>query len=45
MMPSIERAEIEDAAEELRELLLRYCGGRISVHYLDVQQPEIEISF
>jgi DNA/RNA-binding domain of Phe-tRNA-synthetase-like protein len=44
MMPSISRLEIEEAAEELKELLLRYCGGRIAVYYLDAQNPEVEIS-
>jgi hypothetical protein len=43
-MPSISRLEIEEAAEELKELLLRYCGGRIAVYYLDAQNPEIEIA-
>jgi DNA/RNA-binding domain of Phe-tRNA-synthetase-like protein len=45
MMPSIGRSEIEEAAEGLRELLLRYCGGRIAIHYLDAQNPEIEIAY
>jgi DNA/RNA-binding domain of Phe-tRNA-synthetase-like protein len=45
MIPSIGRPEIEEAAEGLKELLLRYCGGRIAVHYLDVHNPEIEIVY
>lgn len=45
MMPAIGLTEIEEAAENLKELLLRYCGGRISVHYLNAQNPEIEIAF
>ena len=45
MMPAIGRAEIEEAAEALKELLLRYCGGNISVHYLDAQNREMEIPF
>jgi DNA/RNA-binding domain of Phe-tRNA-synthetase-like protein len=45
MMPAIGRTEIEEAAENLKELLLRYCGGRIAVHYLNAQNPEIEITF
>jgi DNA/RNA-binding domain of Phe-tRNA-synthetase-like protein len=45
MMPSIDRAEIEQAAEELKELLLRFCGGNISIHYLDAQNPQIEVPF
>jgi DNA/RNA-binding domain of Phe-tRNA-synthetase-like protein len=45
MMPSISRSEIEEAAEELKELLLRHCGGRIGVYYLDAQNSEIEIAY
>jgi DNA/RNA-binding domain of Phe-tRNA-synthetase-like protein len=45
MMPAIDRAEIEQAAEELKELLVRYCGGSISIHYLDARHSEIEVSF
>jgi hypothetical protein len=43
MMPAISRSEIEEAAEGLKELLLRFCGGRISVQYLDAQNREIEV--
>lgn len=43
MMPEIGRLEIEKAAEELRQLLLRYCGGTISFRYLDAQHPVLEI--
>jgi len=43
MMPSISRAEIEEAAEEVKQLLLRYCGGTIAVHYLDASRGEIDI--
>ncbi|MBN2318755.1 MAG: hypothetical protein JXR49_06750 [Acidobacteria bacterium] len=43
MMPEIGRPEIEKAAEELRQLLLRYCGGTIAIHYLDAQHPMVEI--
>jgi len=42
MMPSIGRDEIEAAAEELKSLLLKACGGTISVHYLDAQNPVLE---
>ncbi len=42
MMPEIGRSEIEKAAEELRNLLLEYCGGTISVHYLDARNPVLE---
>ncbi len=43
MMPEISRPEIEKAAEELRQLLLRYCGGTIAIHYLDAQHPMAEV--
>ena len=45
MQPAIGRPEIEEAAEELKQLLLRFCGGSISIHYLDSKNPEIEVSF
>lgn len=45
MMPAIGRAEIEQAAEALRELLLQYCGGSISIHYLDAQNQAMDVSF
>jgi DNA/RNA-binding domain of Phe-tRNA-synthetase-like protein len=40
MMTVIDRSEIERAAEELRELILRFCGGSVSVRYLDAHNPE-----
>jgi DNA/RNA-binding domain of Phe-tRNA-synthetase-like protein len=43
MMPAISRPEIEQAAEELKQLLLRCCGGSVSVRYLDAQNPESEV--
>ncbi len=45
MMPAIGRAEIEEAAEGLKQLLLRFCGGTIAIHYLNAQNREIEIPF
>lgn len=45
MLTAIPREELEQAAEELKELLLRYCGGNISIHYLDAQHREIELPF
>jgi len=45
MRPAIGRPEIEEAAEGLKELLLRYCGGNVSVYYLDAQNREMETSF
>lgn len=43
MQPEISRQEIEGAADELKRLLLRFCGGSISIHYLDAQNPEAEV--
>jgi len=45
MMPAIGREEIEEAAEELKQLLLRYCGGEISIRYLDAQNREVDFQF
>jgi len=45
MMPFIRRQEIEEAAEELRRLLHRYCGGSISVHFLDSRNRVIDVQF
>jgi len=45
MMPSIGRPEIEEAAEELKQLLIQYCGGTISVHCLDAQNREVDAAF
>jgi DNA/RNA-binding domain of Phe-tRNA-synthetase-like protein len=45
MMPSISRAEIEEAAEELKQLLVRYCGGTATIHYLEASRREIDIRF
>jgi DNA/RNA-binding domain of Phe-tRNA-synthetase-like protein len=45
MMPAISRTEIEGAAEALKDLLLRNCGGALSVHYLDARNSQLEIQF
>jgi DNA/RNA-binding domain of Phe-tRNA-synthetase-like protein len=45
MMPAIGREEIEEAAEALKQLLLRYCGGEISIHYLDAQNRQVDFQF
>lgn len=45
MLPAIGRAELERAAEGLKELLLRYCGGNVSIQYLDSQNPQVEVAF
>jgi len=43
MMPSIDRSEIEKAAEELQQLLLQNCGGTLSIHYLDAGNPSLSL--
>ncbi len=45
MMPAISREEIEQAAEGLKELLARFCGGSVFIHYLDAQNREVEVHF
>jgi DNA/RNA-binding domain of Phe-tRNA-synthetase-like protein len=45
MMPAIGRDEIEQATNELKELLARYCGGKIFIHYLDAQNRQGEVQF
>ncbi|NLT65426.1 MAG: hypothetical protein GXX84_02340 [Acidobacteria bacterium] len=45
MLSVISREELEKASEELKELLLRFCGGRVAITYLDAERPEADISF
>jgi DNA/RNA-binding domain of Phe-tRNA-synthetase-like protein len=45
MIPAIGREEIEEAAEGLKQLLLRFCGGEISIRYLDAQNRELDFEF
>jgi hypothetical protein len=45
MQPVIARPEIEEAAEALKQLLIQYCGGSISIHYLDDRNRAVEVSF
>jgi DNA/RNA-binding domain of Phe-tRNA-synthetase-like protein len=45
MLPAIGRSELEEAAEELKQLLVRFCGGNISVHFLNAQNRELEVAF
>jgi DNA/RNA-binding domain of Phe-tRNA-synthetase-like protein len=45
MLPAIGRSELEEAAEELKQLLVKFCGGNISVHFLDAQNREMEVPF
>jgi len=43
LLPAISRQEIEQAAGELGELILRYCGGTVSIRYLDAQNRETNL--
>lgn len=43
MMPAIGREEIERAAEELGQLILRSCGGQICVRLLDAHNREADL--
>ncbi len=45
MLPAITRSEIEEAAEELKQLLLQFCGGAVSILYLDSSKREAEVTF
>jgi lysyl-tRNA synthetase class 2 len=45
MQPAIGRLEIEEAAEALKQLLIRYCGGTVSILYLDAENRHAEASF
>jgi DNA/RNA-binding domain of Phe-tRNA-synthetase-like protein len=44
MMPAISRPEIESAAEELAQLILRHCGGSVSIRYLDAHSPYVDLA-
>lgn len=43
MAPSIGREELALAAESLKELLLRFCGGNATIHCLDSNNPAVTI--
>jgi DNA/RNA-binding domain of Phe-tRNA-synthetase-like protein len=45
MLPAIGRSELEEAADELKQLLDKFCGGNISVYFLDAQNREVEVIF
>ncbi len=42
MIPAISRPEIEQATEELGQLLVRYCGGSVLIRYLSAQYPSFD---
>ena len=43
MLPAISRAEIEKATEDMGELIGRFCGGGISIRFLERHSPATEI--
>ncbi len=45
MMPAIGRQEIEQATEELGQLIQKYCGGTVSHCFLDARSREAEFPF
>ena len=44
-LESIASIPIKDAVEELASLIKKYCGGQISVFYLDKNSQEVDIKF
>jgi lysyl-tRNA synthetase class 2 len=43
MIPAVSRLDIENAAEELGQLILRYCGGAVSIRFLDAQNRAVDL--
>jgi len=43
-LPPVRREDIELAAEDLRALIRKFCGGETIVFFLDINQPERELS-
>ena len=43
-LPPVRREDIEPAAEDLGVLVHKFCGGETKVFFLDINQPEREIS-
>ncbi len=43
MVPAISRPEVEQATEELAQLLARFCGGAVTTYYVDARSPGFEI--
>ena len=43
MTSGVPREEIEEATETLARMILRFCQGVVSTHYLDRDRPEAEI--
>lgn len=43
VLESIASIPIKKAVEELAELIKKYCGGQISIYYLDKDSQEVDI--
>ena len=43
VLPPVTREEGEQIAQELSDLLRRFCGGKVSVHILDKDHPVAEL--
>ncbi len=42
-LPPVTRDELQEALDELRKLVQKYCGGEARAHILDESNPEIEL--
>lgn len=42
-LPPVTGKEVQKIVEELAELIKKYCGGEISTHILNDENPEVEI--
>ncbi len=43
VLESVASIPIKEAVEKLAELIKKYCGGQISIYYLDHNSPEVDI--
>ena len=43
-LPPITRAEVEEAAAEVAELIKRFCGGTSRIDYLTAETPQISLA-
>jgi DNA/RNA-binding domain of Phe-tRNA-synthetase-like protein len=43
-LPPITRAEVEEAATEVAELIRRFCGGTSRIDYLTAENPRISLA-
>ncbi len=42
-LPPVTKKEIESAAKELKELVQKFCGGKIDFFVLNKDNPELEL--